>query len=93
MSPNTSQRVALAPSGVGAALRRNERKPIMIRGRVEIKGVTTRTTREARTCTACKRIIPRGHNYERVARLDGAIESYGTKCFEDEFGPREAYGA
>lgn len=65
----------------------------MTRGTVEIKGVTTRTTRKARTCEACKRIIPAGRNYERVARLDGAIESYGVQCFEDEFGPREAYGA
>lgn len=63
------------------------------RGTVEIKGVTTRTTTAARTCHACKRIIPAGHDYERVARLNGDIESYGLDCFEDEFGPREVYGA
>lgn len=64
----------------------------MERGPVDIKGVTTRTnTSGDRRCTACKRIIPPGKLYERVARLDDTIESYGTRCFEEEFGPREAY--
>lgn len=65
----------------------------MERGPVDIKGVTTRTnTSGDRTCTACGRIIPPGWQYERVARLDDSIESYGQACFAEEFGPREAYG-
>lgn len=65
----------------------------MERGPVDIKGVTTRTnTSHDRTCTACARIIPVGRLYERVARLDDTIESYGQACFTEEFGPRQAYG-
>lgn len=65
----------------------------MARGLVEIKGVTTRTnTREDRTCTADGRRIELHEDYERVARLDGTIESYSLGCFVEEFGPREAYG-
>lgn len=65
----------------------------MKRGPVEIKGVTTRTnTSWERKCEACAKIIPVGTQYERVARLNDSIESYGQKCFEEEFGPREAYG-
>lgn len=64
----------------------------MERGPVEIKGVTTRTnTSHDRRCTACGRLVPVGQPYERVARLDDTIESYGCRCFEEEFGPREVY--
>lgn len=65
----------------------------MQRGPVEIKGVTTRTnTSGDRTCTACGWLILSGEQYERVARLDDTIESYDPECFEEEFGPRQAYG-
>lgn len=65
----------------------------MPRGPVEIKGVTTRTNENPdRTCVACLHHIAVGKRYERVARLDGSIESYHEQCFVDEFGPREAYG-
>lgn len=63
------------------------------RGPVEIRGVTTRrNTDEDRTCEACPYFIALGARYERVARLEGNIESYHEKCFEDEFGSRELYG-
>lgn len=66
----------------------------MARGPVEIKGVTTRTNEnEDRTCVACVRRVDAGVRYERVARLEGDIESYHVGCFADEFGSREAYGA
>lgn len=65
----------------------------MQRGPVEIKGVTTRTnTSSDRRCEACSNPIDVGVLYERVARLDDQIESYDQACFEDEFGPRQAYG-
>lgn len=65
----------------------------MQRGPVDIKGVTTRTnTSDDRTCGACGKRVAVGQPYERVARLDDTIESYDTKCFAEEFGPREAYG-
>lgn len=65
----------------------------MARGPVDIKGVTTRTnTSEDRRCTACRKRVPVGKGYERVARLDDTIESYDPDCFTEEFGPRQAYG-
>jgi hypothetical protein len=63
------------------------------RGPVEIKGVTTRVSTTAdRACPSCLHRIDIGVRYERVARLDGTIESYHVRCFEDEFGERGLYG-
>lgn len=65
----------------------------MPRGAVEIEGVTTRhNTSEKRTCVACLHRVSLGRAYERVARLDGTIESYHVPCFEMEFGTRSNYG-
>lgn len=65
----------------------------MERGPVDIKGVTTRTNESTlRVCVACVHPVAVGRRYERVARLTGDIESYHEQCFEDEFGPRQAYG-
>lgn len=62
------------------------------RGPVEILGVTTRQcTTRGRVCLGCLNRIDYGRSYERVARLDGAIESYHPGCFESEFGRRELY--
>lgn len=67
--------------------------PSMPRGPVEIKGVTTRvSTSSDRACPSCVQRIDKGVHYERVARLDGTIESYHVACFEDEFGRRGLYG-
>ena len=64
------------------------------RGPVEIQGVTTRhNNNEDRTCEACPNMIDIGVAYERVARLDGKIQSYHRGCFEYEFGERRLYGA
>lgn len=63
------------------------------RGPVDILGVTTRQcTTHGRVCLACLGRVDYGRSYERVARLDGAIESYHVGCFESEFGKRELYG-
>lgn len=63
------------------------------RGPVEILGVTTRhNTSEERVCLSCLNRIAVGRAYERVARLEGCIESYHCTCFEDEFGSRSLYG-
>lgn len=63
------------------------------RGLVEILGVTTRTnTSPNRRCASCGVHIAVNVRYERVARLDGKIESYAPKCFVEEFGARELYG-
>jgi hypothetical protein len=65
----------------------------MPRGAVEILGVTTReNTSENRTCVCCLHRVGVGRAYERVARLDGRIESYHVRCFESEFGARSNYG-
>lgn len=65
----------------------------MARGLVEIQGVTTRSNqREDRECAGCTNHIDAGVRYERVARLNGDIECFHVGCFEDEFGPRGAYG-
>lgn len=64
------------------------------RGPVEIMGVTTRTNESwARRCEGCKQSVHRGSHYERVARVEGNIESYHPDCFEEEFGERSLYGA
>lgn len=65
----------------------------MARGAVEIMGVTTRhNTSEERTCVSCISRIDIGVAYERVARMNGDIESYHLMCFEEEFGTRSNYG-
>lgn len=65
----------------------------MPRGAVEIMGVTTReNTSEKRACMACLHRIDLGRAYERVARLNGDIESYHPPCFQSEFGARSNYG-
>lgn len=65
----------------------------MARGAVEIEGVTTRhNTSDTRTCVGCLHRIDMGRAYERVARLNGNIESYHPMCFEEEFGTRSNYG-
>lgn len=65
----------------------------MPRGAVEIMGVTTReNTSEKRVCVSCLHRIDLGRAYERVARLNGDIESYHVGCFEEEFGTRSNYG-
>lgn len=66
------------------------------RGPVDVKGVTTRINRsDDRWCHAHpdrEHMLESGATYERVARLDGRIESYTPECFAEEFGPRGAYG-
>lgn len=63
------------------------------RGGVDIRGVTTRSnTSDDRRCMSCLNRIDVGVAYERVARLDDAIESYHRGCFEYEFGTRSLYG-
>lgn len=65
----------------------------MLRGPVEIEGVTTRTnTSDDRQCSSCLEDVDVGVRYERVARKDQAIESYHLMCFEEEFGKRVLYG-
>lgn len=65
----------------------------MARGLVEIQGVTTRVnTSPDRTCESCLHRVRVGAKYERVARLNGDIESHHQQCFVDEFGPRSDYG-
>lgn len=84
-----------APTGLSDPIRNPSKEVGTVaqpRGPVEIKGVTTRTTEQNRSCEACPFDILAGTHYERVARTEGAIESYHTDCFEDEFGSRGLYG-